>query len=56
MLISIPSLFELFAHATVPEKGVLGGSCKGVKHKILVPVFHVFPDFTDAVNFTAQYI
>ena len=56
MLIPIPSVFGLFAPVTLPEKDILGGSRKGVNHKILVPVFHVFPNFTDAVNFNAQYI
>lgn len=56
MLISIPSVFVLLASVTLPEKDILGGSHKGVKHKILFPVFHVFPNVTDAVNFNAQYI
>lgn len=54
--ISIPSVFGLFAHVTLHKKDILGGSHKGVKHKILVPVFHVFPNLTDAVNFNTQYI
>lgn len=56
MLISIPSAFGSFACVTLPEKDILGGSHKGVKRKILVPVFHVFPNFTDVLNFNAQYI
>lgn len=56
MLISVPSVFVLLASVTLLEKDVLGGSHKRVKHKILVPVFHVFPNVTDAVNFNAQYI
>lgn len=55
VLISIPSVFGLFARVTLPEKEILGGIHKGLKHKILVPVFHVFPNFTDAVD-NAQYI
>jgi len=55
VLISITSVFGLFACVTLPKKDVLGESDKGVKHKILVPVFHIFPNFTDALNFGAQY-
>lgn len=57
MLISVPSVFELFAHVISPEKDTLGGSYrKGVKCEIPIPVFHIIPNFTDALNSIAQCI